>query len=64
MEGCQTCKHWHRTGVGAGDCRARPPTVAFIINGQQLAKLTAYPERKANDPTCGEHKPRLEVLPC
>jgi hypothetical protein len=57
LTGCQTCRHWHRTAVGQGDCRAHPPTVAFLMNGPNIARLTGYPERKANDPTCGEHKP-------
>jgi hypothetical protein len=57
--GCQTCKHWHRTGVGAGECRAHPPTLAFLLGNGQVMKMTAYPDRKANDPTCGEHKPAM-----
>jgi hypothetical protein len=59
--GCQTCKHWHRTNVGAGECRAHPPTIAFIINGSNVAKLTAYPERRPTDPTCSELARRFSI---
>ncbi len=57
--GCQTCKHWHRTNVGAGECRAHPPTVCIVVAGQNMARMTAYPERKASDPTCSEKIERL-----
>lgn len=59
--GCQNCKHWHRTGLQQGDCRSHPPTVGFAIGQQGIAKITAYPERKPTDPTCGEMVRRFAV---
>jgi hypothetical protein len=60
--GCQCCTHWHRTGLQAGECRRNPPIVGFIVANNSVAKLTAYPERKPADPTCGEFKRKLELL--
>lgn len=52
---CGSCKHVSRESVDKGLCRESPPTVAFLVSPQGLAKMTSYPEVNLHDPGCGRY---------
>ena len=59
---CGGCVHCGETELNAElkreyECRANPPTVAFIPTQHGVAKFTGYPGIQKLTPACGLYEP-------
>ena len=52
---CQFCQHYNRMDDKMGECRRKPPVVAFHTHFFRLHETTVFPKVRRND-FCGKHK--------
>ena len=56
---CQFCAHYEPIDSEVGECRQKPPTVAFHHKLFSLHEVTVFPKVKRNH-YCGKHKEKNE----
>lgn len=57
---CQFCAHYHALDNNIGECRQKPPLLAFERKLFSLHEVTVFP-KVARNQWCGKHK---EKTPC